>query len=71
MTCFDIAEVGEALVMPRDALDGFIRAGVLAVVEVGCRRLVEAEAVLASVPEPRRQEVRDRLDAIELRRCRG
>ena len=66
--CFDIAEVAEVLELPNGALHGFIQAGLLPVTEVGCRCLVAAGAVLALVPEKRRQEVRDRLDAIELRR---
>ena len=68
MTCFDITEVGEVLDLPSGALHGFIRAGLLAVTEVGCRRLVTGDAVLAFVPEKRRQEVRARLDDVELRR---
>jgi hypothetical protein len=68
MTCFDIAEVGEALDVPSGALQACIRAGVLAVVEVACRVLVADGAVLAFVPEQKRQEVRARLDDIERRR---
>ena len=68
MTTFDLPEVDEVLELPGGALHGFIRAGVLAVVDIGCRRVVTAEAVLAFVPQPRRQEVRARLDDVELRR---
>jgi hypothetical protein len=71
MTCFDIAEVGEVLEMPGDALHACIRAGVLPVVDIGCRRLVTGDAVLAFVPEKRREEVRARLDDVELRRGGG
>ena len=68
MTCFDIAEVDEVLELPGGALDACIRAGLLAVIDIGCRRLVTADAVLAFVPQPRRDEVRARLDDIERRR---
>jgi hypothetical protein len=68
MMTYTIAEVGEVLEMPSDALHGCIRAGLLAVIDIGCRRLVTAGAVLAFVPERRRVEVRARLDDIELRR---
>jgi len=66
--CFDVAEVAEALEIPADALQACIRAGLLPVVEVGCRRLVTAGAVLAFVPERKRPEARQRLDDIERRR---
>ena len=66
--CFAIAEVGEVLEMPSGALQACIRGGALPVVDIGCRQLVTAGAVLAFVPEKKRQEVRARLDAIELRR---
>ena len=66
--CFDVAEVAEALDVPREALDACIRAGALATFELGCRRLVTAGAVMAFVPEKKRQEVRARLDAVERRR---
>ena len=68
MTCFDLPEVDEVLALPNGALHGFIRAGLLAVVDIGCRRLVTGDAVLAFVPQPRRQEVRARLDDIRCRR---
>jgi hypothetical protein len=68
MTCFDVAEVGEVLEMPSGALQACIQAGLLAVVDIGCRRLVTAGAVLAFVPEKKRQEVRVRLDDVERRR---
>ena len=66
--CFDVAEVCEVLEIPADAVQACIRAGLLPVVEVGCRQLVTAGAVLAFVPERRRPEVRRRLDAVESRR---
>ena len=68
MKCFDLPEVDEVLDLPGAALDGLIQSGILPVVELGCRRLVEAEAVLAFVPETTRPATRARLDAIELRR---
>jgi hypothetical protein len=66
--CFDVAEVGEVLEIPADALQACIRAQLLPVVEVGCRRLLTAGAILAFVPERRRVEVSARLDAIARRR---
>jgi hypothetical protein len=66
--CFDVAEVGEVLEMPSGALRAFIFAGLLPVVEVGCRRLVTAGAIVAVVPELQRQDMRSRLDDIENRR---
>jgi hypothetical protein len=71
MMTYTIAEVGEVLEMPSGALHGFIQAGLLAVTEVGCRRLVTGDAVLAFVPQKRRDEVRARLDDVELRRGGG
>ena len=68
MTTFDLPEVDEVLELPSGALHSFIQAGLLAVVDIGCRRLVTGDAVLAFVPEKRRGEVRLRLDAVELRR---
>ena len=68
--CFDVVEVAEAVGVPREALDACIRAGALATFELGCRRLVTAGAVMAFVPEKKRQEVLARLDEIELRRGR-
>jgi len=66
--CFTVGEAGEALDMRPDAVQACIRAGVLAVVDIGCRRLVTAGALLAFVPEKKRGEVRARLDDIERRR---
>ena len=68
--CFDVVEVAEALDVPREALHACIQAGALATFELGCRRLVTAGAVMAFVPEKKRQEVLARLDEIELRRGR-
>ena len=68
MRTFDVAEVGEALSMPSGALEACIRGGVLPVLYIGYRRLVTAEAVLAFVPERKRQELRVRLGGIERRR---
>lgn len=65
---FDVAEVAEALEIPTDALQACIRAQLLPVVDIGCRRLVTAGAVLAFVPEPKRAELVGRLDDIERRR---
>ena len=68
MTCFDVGEVSEVLEMPSGALHGCIQAGLLAVVDIGCRRLVTGDAVLAFVPEKRRLEVGARLDDVARRR---
>ena len=68
--CFELAEIAEVLDMPGGAVDGLIRAGLLPVVELGQRRLVAAEAVLAFTPEQRRAEVLEALDAVERRRGR-
>ena len=66
--CFDVDEIAEALEIGRDAVLACIRGGALPVVDIGCRRLVTAGAVLAFVPERRRVEVRARLDGVERRR---
>ena len=42
MTCFDLLEVGEVLELPSGALRAFIFAGLLPVIDIGCRRLVAA-----------------------------
>ena len=68
MTTFDIAEVAMALELPCEAVQACIRCGVLPATDVGCRQLLAADAIVAFVPQPRRQEVRARLDAVERRR---
>ncbi len=59
----------EVLDVNSEALDALLRAGVLAVVDISCRRLVTTEAILAHFPAPTRGEVRAKLEAIERRRA--
>ena len=68
MTTFDIAEVAMALELPCEAVQACIRCGVLPATDVGCRQLLAAGAIVAFVPQPRRDEVRARLDDIRCRR---